>query len=117
MSGIFEAIASIATAAATEATARTAKRLVLGAAAVLCLLLGVGFAAAAGYEALAIGYGTLTAKLIVAGGFLLVGLIIFAVMAIQKSQRKRQAAESGPTTAMAVAFAMGLLSGLGRRRK
>lgn len=117
MSGILEAIANIATAAATEATARTAKRLVLGAAAVLCLLLGVVFAAAAGYEALALAYGTLMAKLIIAGVFLLVGLVIFAVMAIRKSQKQRKAAETGPTTALAVAFAMGLLSGLGRRRK
>jgi len=117
MSGIFEALVSIATAAATQATARTARRLVWSAAAVLCLVIGFAFAAGAGYEALADAYGTLMAKLLIAGTFLIVGLGIFAVMAIQKARKRRLAAQSGPTTAMAAAFAMGLMSGLGRRRK
>jgi hypothetical protein len=116
MSGIFAALTSIATAAATEATARTARKLVWAAVASICLLIGVAFAAAAGYEALAIAYGPLMAKLFIAGAFLIAGLAIFAVMALRKSQQRRQAATSGTTTTVAVAFAMGLLSGLGRRK-
>ena len=117
MSAILQALAGIATAAATEATARSVRRFALGAVAALSLLIGIAFAAAAGYEALAIAYGTLAAKLIIAGSFVLVGLAIIVFMSVQKARRKREAAQSGQTTTMAVAFAMGLLSGLGRRGK
>ena len=116
MSAILEALASIATAAATEAAARNARRIVWGGAAVLCLLVGFVFAASAGYEALVVAVGSLAAKLMLAGVFLIVGLIILVVLQIRKSQRRQQAKESGPTTALAVAFAMGLLSGFGRRK-
>lgn len=117
MSGLLEALTSIATAAATQATAKVVQRLALGAVAVLCLLLGIGFAFAAGYDALAIAFDPLTAKLIIAGVFILIGLAILLVMSIQKARQRRKSAEGGQTTAMAVAFAMGLLSGIGHRGK
>lgn len=116
MSGILQALASIATAAATEATARTLRRIVWLAVAGLFILIGIAFGAAAGYEALAIAYGTLMAKLIIAGAFLLVGLGIWVVVAIRSNQRRRQTATSGNSTTAAVAFAIGLMSGLGRKR-
>ncbi|MCX5478358.1 hypothetical protein OSH08_05045 [Kaistia geumhonensis] len=115
MSGIFAALASVATAVATEATARTLKKLAWMALAAVFILLGVAFAGAAGYDALVVALGPRTAKLIFAGTFVLIGLIIMVSVNYGGRSRRRRP-ESGDTTTAAVAFAMGLLSGLGRRR-
>jgi len=115
MSGVFGALASIATAVAAQATARTLKKLAWTALAAVFILIGVAFAAAAGYDALVIALGPRTAKLISAGVFVLVGLIIY-VSANYSGRTRRRPAESGDATTAAVAFAMGLLSGIGRRR-
>ena len=115
MNGVLGALASVATAVAAQATARLIKKLAWTALAAVFILIGVAFAAAAGYDALAFALGPRTAKLIFAGAFVLVGLVIIVSVNYGTSRRRRPA-ETGDTTTAAVAFAMGLLSGIGRRR-
>ncbi|MCX5497721.1 hypothetical protein OSH11_23685 [Kaistia dalseonensis] len=116
MSGLLEALASIATATAAQATVRTLRHFAWSALAALFILVGIGFTASAGFEALVMVYGSLAAKLIVAAVFLIIGLVIFIAMAISKNQRRRQAPASSDATASAIAFAIGLMGGMGRRR-
>ncbi len=115
MNGVLGALASVATAVAAQATARLVKKLAWTALAAVFILIGVAFAAAAGYDALAFALGPRTAKLIFAGAFVLVGLVIIVAVNYGTSRRRRPA-DTGDTTTAAVAFAMGLLSGIGRRR-
>ena len=97
MSGILEALASIAAAAAAQSTARTLRRLAWMVIGGMSCLIGIGFVAAAAFEELTILYGTLPAKLAVAALFLVIGLGIFAVMGFRNSQRKKKEAESATT--------------------
>jgi len=113
MSGLFQALTSVAAAAATQTTVRTLKRVGLLAIAGLFITVGVCFGVAAGYQVLAYSYGSLVAKLVVGGAFLVVGLIILLVANWRKGRRQQQ--EVG-TTSVALAFAMGLLGGLARKR-
>ncbi|MFI5408950.1 hypothetical protein [Kaistia sp. UC242_56] len=92
---------------------RTLKRVGLLAIAGVFITVGVCFGVAAGYQALAYSYGSLVAKLVVGGAFLVVGLIILLVANWRKGRRQQQ--EVG-TTSVALAFAMGLLGGLARKR-
>jgi hypothetical protein len=116
MNGVFGALASVATAVAAQATARLVKKLAWTSLAAVFILIGVAFAAAAGYDALAIALGPRTAKLAFAGVFVLVGLVIIVAVNYGSSRPRRRPTETGDTTTAAVAFAMGLLSGIGRRR-
>ncbi len=115
MNGVLGALASVATAVAAQATAKLIKKLAWTALAAVFILIGFAFAAAAGYDALAFALGPRTAKLIFAGAFVLIGLVIIVSVNYGTSRRRRPA-ETGDTTTAAVAFAMGLLSGIGRRR-
>lgn len=115
MSGVLGALASVATAVAAQATARALKRVAWTALAAVLILIGVAFAAAAGYDALAVAFGPRTAQLIFAGVFALAGLVILVVLNYGGRSRRRSS-DSAETTTAAVAFAMGVLSGLGRRR-
>jgi undecaprenyl pyrophosphate phosphatase UppP len=113
MSGVFQALTSVAAAAATQATARTMKRVGLLAVAGLFIVIGLCFGVAAGYQALTISYGSLVAKLVVGGAFLVIGLIVLLVANWRNNRRQ---AEQVGTTSVALAFAMGLLGGLSRKR-
>lgn len=113
MSGLFQALTSVAAAAATQTTVRTLKRVGLQAVAGVFVIVGVCFGVAAGYQALALEYGSLVAKLVVGGAFLVIGLIILLVANWRNGRRQQQ--EVG-TTSVALAFAMGLLGGLSRKR-
>lgn len=113
MSGLFQALTSVAAAAATQTTVRTLKRVGLQAVAGVFIIVGVCFGVAAGYQALALEYGSLVAKLVVGGAFLVIGLIILLVANWRNGRRQQQ--EVG-TTSVALAFAMGLLGGLSRKR-
>jgi len=82
----------------------------------ILILVGLGFGTAAGYEALADAYGTLVAKLVVGGVFLLVGVLVLLVNAWRRERERRLASRTG-SMAAATAFLMGFTSGLGRRRR
>ena len=113
MSGLFQALTSVAAAAATQATVRTIKRVGLLSAAGVFIIVGVCFGVAAGYQALALEYGSLVAKLVVGGAFLVIGLIILLIANWRTRHPPRQ--EIG-SSSVALAFAMGLLGGLSRKR-
>ncbi len=113
MSGLFQALTSVAAAAATQTTVRTLKRVGLLAVAGVFIIIGLCFGVAAGYQALTLSYGSLVAKLVVGGAFLIVGLIVLLVANWRNNRRQTQ--EVG-TTSVALAFAMGLLGGLSRKR-
>ena len=117
MKAILGALASIAAAMAADAAARTLKRVAWFALAAIFILIGLGFAAGAGYDELALQFGPRLAKLIFAAGFLVIGIII--AISVQVSTRRptrRRSEEGGDATTAAIAFAMGLLGGAGRRR-
>jgi undecaprenyl pyrophosphate phosphatase UppP len=113
MSGLFQALTSVAAAAATQTTVRTLKRVGLLAVAGVFIIVGVCFGVAAGYQALTMSYGSLVAKLVVGGAFLVVGLI---VLLVANWRNNRQQTQEVGTTSVALAFAMGLLGGLSRKR-
>jgi len=113
MSGLFQALTSVAAAAATQTTVRTLKRVAWLALAGVFIIVGVCFGVAAGYQAITLSYGSLIAKLVVGGAFLVVGLILLLVANWRNGRRQQQ--EVG-TTSVALAFAMGLLGGLSRKR-
>jgi undecaprenyl pyrophosphate phosphatase UppP len=113
MSGLFQALTSVAAAAATQSTARTLKRVGLLALAGVFIIVGFCFGVAAGYQAITLSYGSLVAKLVVGGAFLVVGLVVLLIANWRNNRRQVQ--EVG-TTSVALAFAMGLLGGLSRKR-
>lgn len=113
MKALLGALANIAAAVAADAAARTLKRVAWLALAAIFVLIGLAFAAGAAYDELAFTLGPRLAKLIFAGGFFIVGLIIVVAVEVSTRRPKPRRAEG---TEAAVAFAMGLLSGIGRRR-
>lgn len=117
MSAFFEALAGIVTATAAQATARTMRRLVWTVVAGLFILIGIAFTAGAGYDALVIAYGPIAAKLVSAAFFLVIGLIVFIAISIKDAQRRRRAKASSESSAAAIAFALGLVGGLGRKKR
>jgi hypothetical protein len=91
---------------------------------VLCLLVVLGFLAAALFTWLNVSYGIFIAELGLAAVFLLIGLIFLLAGAMTGRSRKQPAAadpfgfagQSIPAPALLVAFALGFLQGTRRRR-
>jgi len=92
------------------------KRMVGVAAGGMILVVGLVFAVAAGYDELWLHYGPVIAKLIMAAIFIVLGGIVIVIVNIQAERRRREAARSN-TSAIGTAFALGLMGGLGRRKK
>jgi hypothetical protein len=90
----------------------------------LCLLVVLGFLAAALFTWLNAGYGIFAAELGLAAVFLLIGLIFLLAGAMTGRSKKHQpaadpfgfAGQSIPAPALLVAFALGFLQGTRRRR-
>jgi hypothetical protein len=89
----------------------------------LCLLVVLGFLAAALFTWLNAGYGIFAAELGLAAVFLLIGLIFLLAGAMTGRSRKAPAADplgfgsqSVPAPALLIAFALGFLQGTRRRR-
>jgi hypothetical protein len=89
----------------------------------ICLLVVLGFLAAALFTWLNASYGIFIAELGLAAVFLLAGLIFLLAGAMTGRSKKQPAADplgfagqSIPTPALLVAFALGFLQGTRRRR-
>jgi len=116
MGGLLSALMATAAASSAGIVGRLGRSILSFLIGAVLILVGLGFGTAAGYEALADAYGTLVAKLVVGGIFLLLGVLVLLVNAWRRERERRLASTGGAMTA-ATAFLMGFTSGLGRGRR